>query len=185
MARQLEDTLYQLAEVGLNSAKDGTLSGAITFSGANTYSGATTLSGTTTISGDASFTGATNGLRTTPEIQLTGTGDTLLAAESGKIIIATKASATQTFVLPAATVAGCTFTFKCGHASGEILIDPAGSDVIQAKATNDAGADITPAGGTGIKNTAASNIIGDYITLVADGVSKWYTVAQSGIFASQ
>lgn len=110
---------------------------------------------------------------------------TLTARESGKLVIATKASATQTFTLPAATVEGCEFTFKCGHASGEILITPAGSDVIQAKATGDGGADITPAGGTGIKNTAASNIIGDFITLIADGVLTWRTVAQSGTWASQ
>ncbi len=128
---------------------------------------------------------ATRGIRHSVEIFSTATTDTLTSEESGKMVIATLGSGTQTFTLPAATVAGATFTFKCGHASGEILVDPAGTDVIQAKATNDAGADVTPAGGTGIKNTAASNIIGDYITLVADGVSKWYTTAQSGIWASQ
>ena len=133
----------------------------------------------------ATFTGTTTGLRTTPEITATAATDTLLAAESGAIIIATLGSGTQTFTLPAATVAGATFTFKCGSAAGEVLVDPAGSDVIQAKATNDAGADITPAGGTGIKNTAATNVIGDYITLVADGVDTWRTVAQSGVWASQ
>ncbi len=143
------------------------------------------VTGALTQTGDASFAGATTGLKRTAEIQLTGTGDTLVAAESGKMMIATKASATQTFVLPSAATSGLLFTFKCGNAAGEILINPAGSEVIQARATNDAGADITPAGGTGIKNTAGTNVIGDYITLVSDGVSKWYTVAQSGIWASQ
>jgi len=131
------------------------------------------------------FTGTTSGLRTTPELTATEATDTILGSESGGIVIAMLGSGTQTFTLPAATVAGCTLTFKCGHASGEILIDPGTGYVIQAKATNDAGADITPAAGTGIKNTAASNIIGDYITLVADGVDTWRTVAQSGIWASQ
>lgn len=135
--------------------------------------------------GAATFSAATIGLRKAIQIFLTEATPTLTAAESGKVCVATKASATQTFTLPAATVAGAEFTFACGHADGEILIDPAGTDVIGAKAANDAGADITPAGGTGIKNTAATNVIGDYITLVADGVSKWYTVAQSGIWASQ
>jgi len=129
--------------------------------------------------------GLHTGVRHDAEIIPTATTRTLTADESGKLVIATLGSGTQTFTLPAATNEGCIFTFKCGHASGEILIDPAGTDVIQSKATNDQGADITPAGGTGIKNTAATNVIGDYITLIADGVDTWRTVAQSGIFASQ
>lgn len=137
------------------------------------------------LSGAVAFTGATTGLRRTAEIQLTGTGDTLLAAESGKTMIATKASATQTFVLPSAATAGLLFTFICGSAAGEILIDPAGSESILTKAANNAGASVAPAGGTGIKNTAATNVLNDYLTLVSDGVDTWYTVAQSGIWASQ
>jgi|TARA_R100001530_G_scaffold73266_1_gene51673 hypothetical protein len=140
---------------------------------------------TVTLSGALNLSGAVTGLRHTAEIQLTGSGDTLTAAESGLVMIATKASSTQTFVLPAASTSGLFYTFKCGSASGEILIDPDGTDTIQAKATNDDGAVVAPAGGTGIKNTAASNVLGDYITLVSDGVSQWYTVAQSGIWASQ
>lgn len=166
MARFLEDYIPIVLFDGISTEKDITTTGSFT-------------------SVAATFTGATTGVRKTAEIQLTGTGDTLLTAESGTVMIATKASATQTFVLPSAATGGLIFTFICGSAAGEILIDPAGSEVIGAKAANNAGADITPAGGTGIKNTAATNIIGDYITLVSDGVSKWYTVAQSGIWASQ
>lgn len=135
--------------------------------------------------GTVSFTGEMEGVRENAQIYLTEATTTLTAAESGKIVKATKASATQTFTLPAATAKGAKFTFICGHASGEVLIDPAGTDTIKCKATNDAGASVAPAGGTGIKNTAASNIIGDYITLVADGVSQWDCIAQSGIWASQ
>lgn len=166
MSRKLEDYLPPVKEDGLVTDK------------------AVTFGSTLAVTGATAFAAATTGLRITPEIIASG-DDTLLAAESGKMVIATQASTTQTFTLPAATVAGCYFIFKCGSAAGEILIDPAGTDVIQAKATNDAGADITPAGGTGIKNTAASNVIGDYIALIADGVDTWRTVAQSGIFASQ
>lgn len=107
---------------------------------------------------------------------------TLTNEDSGRVIIATKASATQTFTLPAAS-AGLEFTFVCGHASGEILIDQAGSEVINTKAAN-AGAAIATAAGTGIKNTAATNILGDSVVLVSDGTA-WYTVNQSGIWASQ
>lgn len=103
-------------------------------------------------------------------------------ADSGKIVIATKGSATQTFTLPAAA-AGLEFTFVCGHASGEILIDQAGSEVINCKAS-EGGAAVATAAGTGIKNTAATNVLGDSITLVSDGTS-WYATNQSGIWASQ
>lgn len=165
--RLLEDYVPVVKYHGLNTAKAVSLTGAVSLAGAST------------------FTGATTGLRKTSEIQLTGTGDTLLTAESGTVMIATKASATQTFVLPSAATAGLEFTFICGSASGEILIDPAGSENIITKATNDAGASIAPAGGTGIKNTAATNVLNDYMTLTSDGVDTWYTVAQSGIWASQ
>lgn len=141
--------------------------------------------GPTTFESTEAHQGAQAGVRADAQIYLTEATTTLTAAQSGKIVKATKASATQTFTLPAATAKGAVFTFICGHASGEVLIDPAGTDTIKCKATNDAGASVAPAGGTGIKNTAASNIIGDYITLVADGVSQWDCVAQSGIWASQ
>lgn len=122
----------------------------------------------------------------TTQDSLISTGDvTLTQADAGKTVLATKSSATQTFTLPAATVSGVRFTFCCGDAGGEILIDPAGTDDISCKATNDAGSAINNTDGSGLKNTAATNVIGDYLTLISDGVGKWYTVAQSGIWASQ
>jgi len=156
----------------------------VKFHGLNTDQ-AVAFTSTVALSGAVTFTGATTGVRGTSEIQLTGTGDTLTTSESGTIMIATKASATQTFVLPSAATAGLVFTFICGSASGEILIDPAGSENILTKAANNAGASVAPAGGTGIKNTAATNVLNDYLTLVSDGVDTWYTVAQSGVWASQ
>lgn len=106
----------------------------------------------------------------------------LTANDSGRVYIATASSGTQTYTLPA-VAAGLIFTFICGHASGEILIDPTGSVVINTKAAN-AGAAVATAAGTGIKNTAATNILGDSVVLVCDGTA-WYTVNQSGIWASQ
>lgn len=133
-----------------------------------------------------SFAGRQTGApRRDVEIIPTATTRTLVKRESGKLVIATLGSGTQVFTLPAALEEGCEFTFKCGNAAGEILINPGTGYVVQAKATNDQGADVTPAAGTGIKNTAATNVIGDYITLVADGVDTWRTVGQSGIWASQ
>ena len=107
---------------------------------------------------------------------------TLADSQSHCVVLATKSSATQTFTLPAVQ-AGLEYTFICGHASGEILINPTGSVVFNIKAS-EAGAAVATAAGTGVKNTAATNILGDKITLISDGVA-WYGLDQSGIWASQ
>ncbi len=151
------------------------------------YAGTRFLSGTAsgaTFPLATTFEGAMTGARMNPIITA---ADTLLltVAQSGSLILATKGSATQVFTLPAASNAGLVYTFKCADAAGEINIDPDGTDDMQVKATNDAGANIVETDGTGIQNTAGTNVLGDYVTLVSDGVVKWYTVAQSGIWATQ
>ena len=118
---------------------------------------------------------------------------TLTVDESGSVVIATKGSATQTFTLPVAATAGAgaEYSFICGHASGEILVDPDDADDIKGMALAAVGADadtatLAPADNTGIKNTAASNVLGDSIILVSDGVTSWYVLGMpSGIWATQ
>jgi hypothetical protein len=107
------------------------------------------------------------------------------AAESGKVYVQTRTSTTCTFTLPAA-VAGLTYTFVCGHANSEILITPATGDAIVGKAhgAENAGG-LAPAAGTGIKNTAASNVVGDHCTLVALDTTTWYMTSVAGVWASQ
>ena len=119
---------------------------------------------------------------------------TLTTADCGRVIVGTATSSTQTYTLPVVTSAGCTFTFIAGHASSEILIDGAeasgASFIITTFAAVGADADtgivtdtdVTP----GIKNTAATNAIGDTCTLVADGVDTWRSVGIcTGIWAAQ
>lgn len=138
-----------------------------------------------TVGGTVAFTGATTGVRRNFEVVATG-DKTVTAAESGKVYMATAASGTQTFTLPnAGTVAGYVYQFICGNASGEILVTPASGDKIRIKATEDAGASVAPAAGTGVKNTAATNVLGDHLELVFDGVDTWHMIGQSGIWASQ
>lgn len=114
----------------------------------------------------------------------------LTADASGTVYYCTKSSGTQTFTLPAAA-AGLTFTFVCGHASGEILITPATGDAISVFTFAAIGADadtatVAPAAGTGIKNTAATNVIGDSVTLTAVDGTTWFSLgAATGIWASQ
>lgn len=156
--------------------------------GATTLSSTLAVTGTLTQTGDASFTGATNGLKSTVTVGTDATY-TLTAAESGGTWFATATSGTQTYTLPA-VAAGLMYSFVCGHANGEILIDQAASEVITITTFAAVGADadtaiVAPAGGTGIKNTAASNAVGDCITLISDGTG-WYSLGITcGIWASQ
>jgi hypothetical protein len=155
------------------------------------------IGGTLSVTGTSTFTGASTFTATpvftagVPRGFSTTSADTIAvaAADTGKVYLATKGSATQTFTLPAVAV-GLTYTFICGHASGEILINPTGSVVFTVTAFAAVGADadtgiVTTSAGTGIKNTAATNAIGDSVTLVSDGVG-WYGVGiTSGIWATQ
>lgn len=120
------------------------------------------------------------------EFEILASGNKTLTADmSGRTFMATASSGTPTFTLPAATNKGCIFTFINGHASNEILINPGTGFKIRCKTTVDQGTSVAPAATTGIKNTAATDVIGDLITLIADGTDTWHMVAQSGIWASQ
>ena len=137
------------------------------------------------VSASLANTGTSAGSRLEAEVVASG-NKTVTAAMSGRVFLATASSGTQTFTLPdAGTAPGYLYKFICGHADGEILITPAAGDKIRCKATEDAGASVAPAAGTGIKNTAATNVIGDHIELVFDGVDTWHMTGQSGIWASQ
>lgn len=129
-----------------------------------------------TFSGVKTFTGGSKGV---PWKSFTSTDSadiTVTAADTGGVWIATKSSATQTFALPA-TALGLTFTFICGHADGEINISPDAADKITGKgfATADNG---------DIKNTAASNAVGDTCTLVGDGADGWIGTVVTGTWAN-
>lgn len=106
-------------------------------------------------------------------------------ANTGTVFLSARGSTTQTYTLPAASTNGLRYTFVCKNISTEILINPSGTDTIALKATVDQGASVVTAAGVGCKNTAATNVLGDLITLVSDGVSQWNMVGQSGIWASQ
>lgn len=146
------------------------------------------VDGAVTLGSTLVVTGAVSGPRF---FQTDATAATIAvtAAQSGGVFMATKGSATQTYTLPA-VASGLIYTFICGHASGEILVNPTGSVVTTITSFAAVGVDadtgiIATAAGTGIKNTAATNAIGDSITLVSDGVG-WYSVGiSSGIWASQ
>lgn len=161
----------------------------VKFNGLNTDKAAV-LGSTLAVTGAITATGGIDGGITLPVTEGTDTTYALTTAESGTVYVATKTSGTQTYTLPAVSNAGVVYTFICGHASGEILITPQSGEAIVITSFAAVGADadtgiVAPTAGTGIKNTAASNAIGDSITLVSSG-TKWFSVGiTSGIWASQ
>ena len=111
---------------------------------------------------------------------------TVAASDSGTTYIAKRSSSTQTFTLPSASTAGLTYTFINGHVDGMIYIKGQSGDTINCKSNAD-GTDrvsVSVAATTGIRNNSATNVLGDNITLVSDGISTWWMTAQSGIFSS-
>jgi hypothetical protein len=111
---------------------------------------------------------------------------TVAASDTGTTYIAKRSSSTQTFTLPSAATAGLTYTFINGHVDGMIYIKGQSGDTINCKSNAD-GTDrvsVSVAATTGIRNNAATNVLGDNITLVSDGDSIWWMTAQSGIFSS-
>lgn len=176
MARTLEEYYPPIKEDGLVTNENATIGGTLAVTGNTTLSGALAVTG--------AITGASVAGKALTEA-VTAETESVSADESGKVYVQTRTSTTVTFTLPGA-VAGLTYTFVCGHADSEILINPASGDAIVGKthgAENATG--IAPAAGTGIKNTAATNVVGDHCTLVALDTTTWYMTSVAGVWASQ
>jgi hypothetical protein len=167
---------------------NNTLVGNNTFTGTNTFSGSLVASGGVTGNVTGNLTGNVTGAITSatlPTEAVTAETEAVNSAESGKVYVQTRASTTVTFTLPLAA-AGLTYTFVCGHADSEILITPQTGDAIVGKTHGaENGAGIAPAAGTGIKNTAATNVVGDHCTLTALDATTWYMTSVAGVWASQ
>ncbi len=137
------------------------------------------INGTLDVSGSA-------GVPRPTVVNLVPTAVTLAVADKGKVSIQTLATGTQTYTLPlASTAPGAVFTFVCQHAGSEILVNPNAADQVSIKGLVDHSTSVKPAAGTGVKNTAATNVIGDHLSIVSDGVNTWYEIAGAGIWASQ
>lgn len=138
-----------------------------------------------TIAGDLAFTGATTGVRGAASVTAADTAS-LTAAQSGLVVIATKGSATQVFTLPLAATAGLTYSFVCGHADGEIHLAVGTGDRIVGKTSGaeDGTGLITTVSSGLLKNTASSNVVGDFTTVVSDGSVSWYMTAVAGAWSA-
>lgn len=149
--------------------------------------GETTFDGALEITGDLQVGGSVveSGGAVKQVAATTAETEGVTASESGKVFVQTRDSTTVTYSLPAAA-AGLTYTFVCGHADSEILITPVTGDAIVTKIhAAENGTALAPAAGTGIKNTAATNVAGDAITLTALDDTTWYGTSIIGLWASQ
>jgi hypothetical protein len=152
-------------------------------------SGDQTITGALTVTGWSSLTG---GLSTGALVE-TGTGSTLTVAKSGHLITCSAATdAASNYILPAANVAGgMTFSFVLAASAlgsnRELRVNtPAGSDLIIGTTLATAGAGIATTAGAshGVKNTHATAVRGDHVSLMSDGVNTWYMTSLAGIWAA-
>lgn len=111
---------------------------------------------------------------------------TIAAAESGALFANTGTTGTTTFTLPAAA-AGLHYCFvEAGDAAGELLINVQTGDEIVGKTDGSGtGTGIDTAAGTGIKNTALTNVKGDHTCLTALDATTWLMTSVGGTWASQ
>lgn len=146
---------------------DNTLTGNNTFSGANTFSGVTSFTGAVTTTGGIK--------RPVTQSALVGATVVLTAADSGGVFINRSTSGSPSWTLPT-NAAGLYFTFVVANVTAGFTVT---GGTIKAKTS----ATGTAISGTTLTNTQGTAVIGDTITLVADG-TNWVAVSQSGIFAA-
>lgn len=131
--------------------------------------------GAITVEAGATVTGIARPVRTSTEATYT-----LTHAMSGMVYRGTRDTSTQIITLPAATTPGLEFTFICGHASGEININPGTATMTGVAFDGNA---LTVATNKDLKNTAATNVVGDVVTVVSDGTG-WLITSIHGVWAS-
>jgi fibronectin-binding autotransporter adhesin len=161
---------------GIFTKKSVSLSG----TSANLSVGGTlAVTGTSTFTGAATFTAApvfSGGLtRPVSQSALVGATVVLTAADSGSVLINRSTSGSPSWTLPT-NVAGLYFTFVVANVTAGFTVT---GGTIKAKTS----ATGTAISGTTLTNTQGTAVVGDTITLVADG-TNWVMTAQSGIFAA-
>ncbi len=142
-----------------------------------------TITGNNTFSGTNTFSSAIvqSGGQTRPDVQLSalvGATVVLTAAMSGATLINRSTSGSPSWTLPT-NAAGLYYTFYVRDVTTGFTVT---GGTIKAK-TRAAGVDGTAISGTTLSNTQGTAVVGDTITLLAEG-TNWIAIAQSGIFAA-
>lgn len=138
---------------------------------------AVTFGSTLAVTGATTFTTAPTGPQTRSVAQsaLVGATVELTSADSGSVLINRSTSGSPSWTLPT-NAAGLFFTFVTANTTAGFTVT---GGTIKAK-TNATGTAIS---GTTLTNTQATAVVGDTITLVADG-TNWVMTNQSGIFGA-
>lgn len=153
MTQYIEDVLPPIQSAGLNTLEDTTIGGTLTVTGL--------------ISGPFK--------RAVTQSALVGATVVLTAANSGGVFINRSTSGSPSWTLPT-NVAGLEYTFVVANVTTGFTVT---GGTIKAKTS----ATGTAISGTTLTNTQGTAVVGDTITLVADG-TNWVAVSQSGIFAA-
>ncbi len=172
MTQFIEDFLPPIQSAGLNTAENTSIGGTLA------VTGATTLASTLDVTGAVTFTVAPTGPQTATTVvqsALVGATVALTAAQSGGVFINRSTSGSPSWTLPT-NVAGLTYTFYTANVTAGFTVT---GGTIKAKTA----ADGTAISGTTLTNTQATAVVGDCITLVADG-TNWIGISQTGIFAA-
>lgn len=168
MARKLEDYIPIAKEsTTIETDRNLKVGGTIEVTGAQTFTGAATFTAAPTFSGGQR--------RPVSQSALVGATVVLTAADSGSVLINRATSGSPSWTLPT-NVAGLYFTFVVASTTAGFTVT---GGTIKAK-TNAAGTAIS---GTTLTNTQGTAVVGDTITLVADG-TNWVMTSQSGVFAA-
>jgi len=161
MSVYIESYIPVVLEQGLNTQKDTSIGGTLAVTGVATFTAAPVFNGGTT--------------RPVTFSALVGATVALTAAMSGGVFINRATSGSPSWTLPT-NVAGLWYTFTVASTTAGFTVT---GGTIKAKTS----ATGTAISGTTLTNTQGTAVVGDTITLVADG-TNWVMVAQSGIFAA-
>lgn len=132
-----------------------------------------TLAGSVALSGTLTPTGGV--LSRVPEAMATSAAVT--AADSGKTYYITAADVVAS--LPA-TAAGLTYTFIVNA-----LSTTTGASISPVAADQIIGPGITAADDKDLINTAATDALGNFVTVVGNGTTGWVVTAMNGVWARQ
>lgn len=102
---------------------------------------------------------------------------TVTEADSGKVFICNAADLVAT--LPS-TAEGLVFTFVTKVASAGV-----GTSVSPAAADKIMGAGVTAADNKDLINSGASDVVGDSVTIVGDGLDGWFVLSTTGTWARE
>lgn len=167
MSQLLENNLPVVQQGGLNTDKAVVLGSTLSVASTSTFTGVATFSATPVFSAGTT--------RAVTQSALVGATVVLTAADSGGVFINRSTSGSPSWTLPT-NVAGLTYTFVVANVTAGFTVT---GGTIKAKTS----ATGTAISGTTLTNTQGTAVVGDTITLVADG-TNWVAVAQSGIFAA-